>query len=100
MRECTVCPPWIEWCAHFGDWRVMLTSGGSKCSQPTLTKAIGQGSWKVAVVKTVLPCPLGEECLHGPLSEADEIALLRFPTRADAEAEFHRREAALLGREP
>ena len=91
--ECPVCPPWVVWCAHFASRILILSDGISNpagCARHKrwrLLPAVGEGTG-------FMPRRTGCGCIG-----FNEDIWITLPTLSDAEAEFRRREAALLGRE-
>ena len=96
--ECTVCPPWVM-CAHFEGQILWLSS--RRQSRHLYNSA----DYGVAVGGEVGPC-MQSLCGDGCLEPSLYITAYEYMDRAletdsfaDAEAEFRRREDALLGRE-
>jgi hypothetical protein len=94
-RECTVCPPWVVRCAHW-DGRVAWLISDSGWQE-------GHGQERDATqLYSICIGVLAEEAHFCSARPEHHCIRTEVSARADnlpaAEAEFHRREAQLLGR--
>lgn len=100
MTECTVCPDWLERCSHFGGTIIWL----GKLSNPRVLQVLVNHAdadsvgFVVCQGESIIRCGCSPK--HLRLRRGSHPLQETFSHITDAEAEFYRREAALLGRAP
>ena len=96
--ECPVCPDWLERCGHFGGTIIWL----GKLSSPRILQVlvnhvdVDSVGFVVCQGDAIIRCGCSPE--HLRLHRGEQPRQAKFSHLADAEDEFYRREAELLGR--
>lgn len=93
VRECSVCPPYISRCAHFGERTVMMTDKALWESAPPDHDHVLRAPYQV-VLGRVVPTP--SWCPCGGVVDYQSVYV---STAHEASEHFARFEAILLGRE-
>lgn len=104
-RECTVCPPWVVRCAHLPDGRVLRLSDSRVENFAAFGHTCGKRftddgyNLHLNLTSGLDSCIRTADCLALCLSDDCTLCVELGRSLANAEREFLRQEAILLGRE-